>query len=91
MQALQHYCKDKWVLMYVARWLKAGVVQQDGNFMPILSGTPQGGVIRPLLANLFLHVVFDKWMEKNHPEKPIERYADDIVVHCKTGKQLCSC
>ncbi len=50
-------------------------------------GTPQGGVISPLLANIFLHVAFDKWMEKEHPEKPFERYADDIVVHCKTQKQ----
>lgn len=87
MKALKHYCSDKWVLMYVERWLKAGVVQKDGNYTPSLAGTPQGGVISPLLANLFLHVVFDKWMEKHHPEKPFERYADDIVVHCKTEKQ----
>ena len=87
MKALQHYCQDKWVLMYIERWLKAGVVQQDGSFSATLSGTPQGGVISPLLANLFLHVVFDKWMEKYHPEKPFERYADDIIVHCKTEKQ----
>lgn len=87
MKAVQHYCKDKWILMYIERWLKAGVVQQDGNFVPTLSGTPQGGVISPLLANVFLHVVFDKWMDKNHPEKPFERYADDMVVHCKTEKQ----
>ncbi len=87
MQALGHYCRDKWVLMYVERWLKAGIVQQDGNFTPTLTGTPQGGVISPLLANLFLHVAFDKWMEKNHPSKPFERYADDIVVHCKTERQ----
>ena len=67
MKALAHYCKDKWVIMYVERWLKSGVVQQDGSFAPTLSGKPQGGVISPLLANLFLHVVFDKWMEKQHP------------------------
>ncbi|MFN7491024.1 MAG: group II intron reverse transcriptase/maturase [Chryseotalea sp.] len=87
MKAVQHYCSDKWVLLYISRWLKAGVVQHDGNFQPTLTGTPQGGVISPLLANIFLHVVFDKWMEKHHPEKPFERYADDIVVHCKTEKQ----
>lgn len=87
MKSVTHYCKDKWVIMYVERWLKSDVVQQDGNFVPTLSGTPQGGVISPLLANLFLHVVFDKWMEKQHPTKPFERYADDIVVHCKTEKQ----
>ncbi|WP_300978392.1 group II intron reverse transcriptase/maturase [Flavobacterium sp.] len=87
MKTVKHYCQDRWVSMYIERWLKAGVVQQDGSFSATLLGTPQGGVISPLLANLFLHVVFDKWMEKHHPEKPFERYADDIVVHCKTEKQ----
>ena len=87
MKAVKHYCSDKWVLMYVERWLKAGVVQQDGCFKQTLLGTPQGGVISPLLANIFLHVVFDKWMEKYHPEKAFERYADDIVVHCRTERQ----
>lgn len=87
MKAVNHYCNEKWVLMYVERWLKAGVMQQDGKLKATLTGTPQGGVISPLLANIFLHVVFDNWMTKNHPEKPFERYADDIVVHCKTEKQ----
>jgi group II intron reverse transcriptase/maturase len=86
-KTVQHYCQDKWVVMYIQRWLKAGVVQQDGRFSATVSGTPQGGVISPLLANLFLHVVFDKWMQKHHPEKPFERYADDIIVHSKTEKQ----
>jgi len=87
MKAVKHYCPDKWVLMYVERWLTAGIFQKDGTITTTTHGTPQGGVISPLLANIFLHVVFDKWMEKNHPEKPFERYADDIVVHCKTEKQ----
>ena len=87
MKAVKHYCPDKWVVMYVERWLKAGIFQNDGTITTPMQGTPQGGVISPLLANIFLHVVFDKWMEKNHPEKPFERYADDIVVHCKTEKQ----
>jgi len=87
MKAVSHYCPDKWVLMYVERWLKAGIFQNDGTNTSSLRGTPQGGVISPVLANIFLHVVFDKWMDKNHPEKPFERYADDIVVHCKTEKQ----
>ena len=87
MKAVAFYCKDKWVLLYVERWLKAGIVQQDGNKIDRLTGTPQGGVISPLLSNIFLHVCFDKWMEKNHPGKPFERYADDVVVHCKTEKQ----
>lgn len=87
MKSVRHYCKEKWILMYIQRWLKSGIVQRDGNFTPTMVGTPQGGVISPLLANIYLHVVFDKWMEINHPEKPFERYADDIVVHCKTEKQ----
>jgi len=87
MKAVVHYCQEKWVLMYVERWLKAGVMQQDGELKETLTGTPQGGVISPLLANIFLHVAFDNWMTKHHPEKPFERYADDIVVHCKTEKQ----
>lgn len=87
LKAVNHYCKDEWILMYVSRWLKAGIVQQDGNAVATVLGTPQGGVISPLLANIYLHVVFDGWMEKKHPEKPFERYADDIVVHCKTEKQ----
>lgn len=87
MKAVGHYCSDKWVLMYVERWLKSAIVEEDGNFKPSLTGTPQGGVISPLLANIFLHVVFDNWMQKYHPQKPFERYADDIVVHCKTERQ----
>jgi group II intron reverse transcriptase/maturase len=85
--AVKHYCNEPWVLMYVERWLKAGVMQSNGILRSKLNGTPQGGVISPLLSNLFLHVAFDKWMEKNHSEKPFERYADDIVIHCKTEKQ----
>jgi group II intron reverse transcriptase/maturase len=87
MKAVKHYCPDKWVLMYIKRWLQAGIFQKKGTIIPTINGTPQGGVISPLLANIFLHVVFDKWMEINHPEKPFERYADDIVVHCKSEKQ----
>lgn len=86
MKALRHYCKDKWVHLYVERWLKADVLK-GANREKRERGTPQGGVISPLLSNLFLHVVFDKWMDREHPEKPFERYADDIVVHCKTEKQ----
>jgi group II intron reverse transcriptase/maturase len=87
LQAVRHYCNDRWVLLYVERWLKSGVIEEDGKYMRTELGTPQGGVISPLLANIFLHVVFDGWMQKEHPEKPFERYADDIVVHCKTKKQ----
>ncbi|HYG37514.1 MAG TPA: reverse transcriptase domain-containing protein, partial [Cytophagales bacterium] len=74
MKAVAHYCKDKWVLMYVERWLKSGAVCKDGQLIRTEMGTPQGGVISPLLANIYLHIVVDKWMEKEHPEKPFERY-----------------
>lgn len=86
MKALTHYCKDEWVAMYVSRWLKAGIMA-EAEFVETVDGTPQGGVVSPLLANLYLHVAFDEWMKRFHPEKPFERYADDIVVHCKTEKQ----
>lgn len=86
-EAVVHYCKDSWVLLYIRRWLQAGIMEKDGKVRSRISGTPQGGVISPLLANIYLHVVFDKWMEKNHPEKPFERFADDIVAHCMSEKQ----
>lgn len=87
LKGLAHYCKDKWVQMYVKRWLEGGLITQEGMYQETLTGTPQGGVISPLLSNLYLHIAFDKWMDKYHPEKPFERYADDIIVHCKTERQ----
>lgn len=86
MKALRYYCKDEWIALYVSRWLNAGIMA-DGVFEETKAGTPQGGVVSPLLANLYLHVAFDEWMRKYHPEKPFERYADDVVIHCKTEKQ----
>jgi group II intron reverse transcriptase/maturase len=86
-KSVWHFCKDRWVLLYISRWLKAGIAQEDGVRIDRVTGTPQGGVISPLLANIFMHVCFDKWMDKHHPEKPFERYADDVIVHCKTEKQ----
>ena len=83
MKALQFYCKEKWVSLYVSRWLKASVVNEDGSQREPQSGTPQGGVISPLLANLYLHVVFDGWMKQNYPGIRFERYADDIIIHVR--------
>ncbi len=65
MKAVRHYCSDKWVLLYVERWLRSGIICKDGSELKTEMGTPQGGVISPLLANIFLHVAFDKWMEKS--------------------------
>ena len=82
-KALEFYCKEKWIILYVSRWLKAGVLNADGSLTEPLSGTPQGGVISPLLSNLYLHVVFDGWMLQNYPGIRFERYADDIIIHAR--------
>lgn len=87
MQMVRRHTEAKWVLMYVERWLKASVVKRDGCTEDRTKGTPQGGVISPLLANIFLHHVFDQWMAKEFPVIEFERYADDIIIHCKTLKQ----
>lgn len=84
MQLLSQHTQEKWVLMYVERWLKAGVEQENGSIAARTKGTPQGGVISPLLANLYLHHAFDKWMEVTHSQYSFERYADDIVIHCSS-------
>ncbi len=87
MRALRKHTECKWVLLYVERWLKAPVLDADGVEHTRDQGTPQGGVVSPLLANLFLHYVLDTWMVKHHPSVPFERYADDAVYHCKSEAQ----
>jgi group II intron reverse transcriptase/maturase len=87
MRAVKSNADCPWVLLYIERWLKAPVQMQDGTLVDREKGTPQGGVISPLLANLFLHYTFDMWMKRNHPDIPFERYADDIVCHCTTEEQ----
>ncbi|MEZ4884104.1 MAG: group II intron reverse transcriptase/maturase [Chitinophagales bacterium] len=86
-KALYRHTDEKWVLMYIDRWLKASVITKDGTKRERTKGTPQGGVISPLLANLYLHYGFDKWMEKQFPSLSFERYADDIIVHCQSERQ----
>jgi group II intron reverse transcriptase/maturase len=87
LRALRHHTDCKWLLLYVERWLTAPVQLVDGSCEARDKGTPQGGVISPLLSNLFLHYVFDRWMRKNFPDVPFERYADDAICHCKTLEQ----
>jgi RNA-directed DNA polymerase len=87
MKALECHVTERWILMYVKRWLEAPVQQKDGILKERTTGTPQGGVISPLLANLLLHYCFDQWMRKNFASLPFERYADDIIIHCKTPEQ----
>lgn len=87
MRAVRKHTRCKWILMYIERWLKASVVLPNGQVKERDRGTPQGGVISPLLANIFLHHAFDEWMKENYPTIPFERYADDVIVHCKTEAQ----
>jgi group II intron reverse transcriptase/maturase len=87
LKAVRHHTNCAWVLLYIERWLKAPVQMEDGSVVPRTAGTPQGGVISPLLANLFLHYAFDAWMSRNYPHIPFERYADDGICHCKSAEE----
>ncbi len=89
-KALEKHVDTKWEMLYIKRWLVAPVQTKDG-LLQRDKGTPQGGVISPLLANLFLHYAMDRWLSKTYPTIPFERYADDAVCHCKSeleAKQL---
>lgn len=83
-RALAHHTKLAWVRLYVGRWLRAPVEHPDGTRQERTKGTPQGGVVSPLLANLFLHYAFDQWMHRTYPDVRFERYADDAIVHCRS-------
>ena len=87
MRAVHKHTESRWILLYVQRWLKAPVQLPDGTITTRDKGTPQGGVISPLLANLFLHYAFDRWMQKHQQTIHFERYADDVICHCKSEKQ----
>jgi group II intron reverse transcriptase/maturase len=84
LRATRKHTDCKWVLLYIERWLKAPVQLEDGSLIHRDKGTPQGGVISPLLANLFLHYAFDTWMQRQYPQIPFERYADDGICHCRS-------
>lgn len=83
-RAVARHTSLSWVRLYIARWLRAPVQRPDGTIEQRTKGTPQGGVISPLLANLFLHYAFDCWMQRRYPVVPFERYADDVIVHCRS-------
>lgn len=87
MRAVRRYTSSRWVLLYIERWLKAPVQVEGGILETRKTGTPQGGVVSPLLANIFLHLAFDTWMKREFPRVPFERYADDVIVHCETEQQ----
>jgi group II intron reverse transcriptase/maturase len=87
LKALRKHVSCKWALLYVERWLVAPFQQPDGCLVPRTQGTPQGGVVSPLLSNLFLHYVFDAWVRKHYPNIPWCRYADDGLLHCHSLNQ----
>jgi group II intron reverse transcriptase/maturase len=87
LKAVRRHTDCPWALLYIERWLKAPVQMEDGSIIPRTTGTPQGGVISPLLANLFLHYAFDMWMARTYPHIPFERYADDAICHCKSAEE----
>ena len=86
-KAVRKHAQSSWEVLYIERWLKAPMSMGDGSLVQRTRGTPQGGVISPVLANLFLHYAFDLWMERTHPGVPWCRYADDGLVHCRTEQE----
>jgi RNA-directed DNA polymerase len=88
MLAVEKHVNEKWCLIYIRRWLQMPVQTKNGELIQKQGkGTPQGGVISPLLANLFLHYTMDKWLEKSHPSVKYVRYADDAILHCRSKQQ----
>jgi RNA-directed DNA polymerase len=87
LRAIRKHVTCKWALLYIERWLTAPMVQEDGTKTERHCGTPQGGVVSPILANTFLHYAFDLWMVRTHPNLPWCRYADDGLVHCRSEQE----
>lgn len=87
MKMVKQHTNEDWILLYIQRWLVAPFQYEDGTIVTRTAGTPQGGVISPVLSNLFLHYVFDDFMTKEFPSIPWARYADDGVTHCVSLKQ----
>ena len=86
-KAVEAVCDTPWVLLYVKRWLSAPLQLPDGTVVERDKGTPQGSAVSPILANLFMHYALDRWLARNYPGCPFERYADDAVVHCVSRQQ----
>ena len=86
-KAVDKHITEPWQKLYIERWLTAPVLHADGKLEQRTRGTPQGGVISPLLANLFLHYVFDTWVERHWNQVQFVRYADDIICHCRSQQE----
>lgn len=87
MKAVELHVQEKWILLYIKRWMKAPMQYKDGTLKERDRGTPQGGVVSPLLSNLFLHYAIDVWLTNKHSNVAWARYADDGVIHCKTREE----
>jgi RNA-directed DNA polymerase len=87
MRVVERHSEKKWVRLYIKRWLTAAMVMPNGETVERTKGTPQGGVASPILANLFMHYVFDRWMSEKYPQNPWARYADDGVIHCRSKEE----
>jgi len=87
LELVRRHTQDRWILLYIERWLKAKLQREDGTLVDRDCGSPQGSVISPLLANIFMHHAFDRWMAEQFPHIPFERYADDVVLHAVTEAQ----
>jgi RNA-directed DNA polymerase len=87
LKAVAHHTNLRWILLYVERWLKAPLQLEDGTLKPRDRGSPQGSAISPVLANIFLHYALDRWLSREFPDIPFERYADDAMLHCKSKAQ----
>jgi RNA-directed DNA polymerase len=87
LRAVRKHVKCKWALLYIERWLTAPMELEDGTRLERMRGTPQGGVVSPILSNLFMHYAFDLWMARTYPDFPWCRYADDGLVHCRTEQE----
>lgn len=87
MKAVKLHTLERWVLLYIERWLKVPYQLKDGKQVPRTKGIPQGSVIGPILANLFMHYTFDQWMKKYYNHILFERYADDCICHFRTVEE----
>ena len=87
MKAVKKHTENRWMILYIERWLSGPIEREDGTIVRREKGVPQGGVISPVLSNLFMHYAYDKWLEREFPGKPFCRYADDGLVHCHSEAQ----